>query len=313
MRENNRALASKIESVEEENSDLRASLTAIGAQLADDNEQSEQLERITEEFRQFKEEHDQQVVGLQEALTEKEQLVCNLQQNTDQQNTDQQKNNALLEEGNQIQQQQQNTVQDEQHQTRISELQNTIAERESQLTEARAQADTFHQEVSNAKEECDKMAAELHEVKKLMGKLRIECDDNDNIVTSLREEKHDLDNLVASLREEKNSLVQELDDTKNNLVSSLREEKHGLAQQLEDVKNKLRQECNKNRQAAKENSELKQQMLQLTHDVEVSSKQSKNRINTLEIEVTKGMAAKEAVEKMLRRKEKEVISYFSVL
>lgn len=42
--------------------------------------------------------------------------------------------------------------------------------------------------------------------------------------------------------------------------------------------------------------------------LQITNKQSKNRLHTLEIEVTKGAAAREAVEKMLRRREAEVKS-----
>ena len=305
MRENNRSLTTKLETSEEENSDLRASITAIGSQLADESDQREQMEQFQGEY----EDHSRHISSLEKELMEKGEIIADLEkQLSQQQNTPtKQIENNVLQEDEQKQngeqntdqkqqntdQKQQNTDCDQQQKDKIQEVNKTqTAQLQEQLAEACALADKLTQEVCDIKEERDKMVAELQEVNNLMGKLRIECADKDNI--------------VSSLRTEKDSVAQELDTMKSNLVPNLCDEKQALERQLDDTKAKLKHESSKNRQAVKEIGDLKQRMVQLRQDIEVSGKQSKNRINTLEIEVTKGMANKEAVDKMLRRKENEV-------
>jgi len=205
MRESNRTLTGKIDSTKEENDDLRASLTAIGSQLADDNSQGEEFERVKSEYESSKE------------LFEK-----------------------------------------------------TLQERDTALAYALEQKDKLEQEKEDLEKESSSIKSSLEELNSRLGALK--------------------DDMLS----------------KEKTVGNLQTEKDELNTELDSVRNKLRQETNKIRQVSEENTAIKQQMLHLTNDIEISDKQSKNRINTLEIEITKGTAAKDTVEKMLRRREQDV-------
>ncbi|XP_066916326.1 uncharacterized protein [Clytia hemisphaerica] len=290
MRENNRTIASKLESVEEENDDLRASLTAMGAQMATDNSQDEELIRVKEELEALKKQTD----------------------------------NPQNDELNRVKEELENTRFD--YEKEITALQNSALEREQQLTELREQAEKGNLESGDVVKERDSLKKSLDDLKvqneaeslekerlssesmKEKERLNTQLGELEKLVSNSLKEKDELnsklDQVVSSTAKEKEEVRIKFD----NLVASSSNEKRELSDQLEDTKNKLKQESTKSKKASEENSTLKQQMLQLTNDVEISNKQSKNRINSLEIEVTKGVAAKEAVDKLLRRKEQDVKS-----
>ena len=205
MRESNRSLTGKVDSTKEENDDLRASLTAIGSQLADDNSKSEECDRMKTELESAKE------------LFEK-----------------------------------------------------TLQERDTALSAAHEQREKLELEKNDLEKESSSIKSSLEELNSRLGALK--------------------DDMLS----------------KDQTVGTLQVEKDKLNVELDSLKNKLHQESNKIREVSEENTAVKQQMLHLTNDVEIADKQSKNRINTLEIEITKGTAAKDTVEKMLRRREQEV-------
>lgn len=165
------------------------------------------------------------------------------------------------------------------------------------------------------------LEANCEELTEQVQRLTKEKEIADTKFETLSEELKAKDGNIRQVSEECQSHVVEIKRLENSLEASqkeikeirdamltLRKEKDEAAIASDRLKIKLQQEDTRYNKVDLENAALKCQIAKLTNNAELNDKQSKNRINTLEIEIAKVTTAKETLEKILKRKELETKS-----